>query len=1209
MSKIIHNGQVVHSSELKDITFIINLAEGSNTIKIESIDDFGNIALPFEISGIVLDSAPPAIAFTHSPAIPNPDQEITIDASASSDLSGIKNYSIHASGTLLASSTSNQIKIKIQNSGDHQITVTAEDNAGNLSSLKKTIHVNIPPIAILKATPTTGTAPLQVELDASTSSDEGALTYHYNFGDGSPILVTTGNEITHEYTAGSYTASVKVVDIQGLESSSSVEIQASNMSNEDAPQINIVTKNAYDLYLNYLQGSTIELDASFSTGGNGKITQYEWKKDNVLIGSESTVNIPSNSIGQHNYSLTITNSNNISAKKLFMISISPNVVPEITVNQSNEYAPSNVSASLANSNSFIGIKYLSWKNTYTGEVYSGQTFSQTINHIGETKLQVELEDTYGYIYSKEVLINIKNDGPFIEGPREVDVVLGIPNDFKYIVSGDSTTTVSIKENILGVSLDKLGTLNLNVNESPSGIETITLIASNGIRFFEKEIKVNWLTPTLLATIPAGFNGTYIIDAPHSLLNKSQIQITEEMTNRMTGIKFLEASSNGQNYIITKSDAGELYNPIQIKFPESILGSSGVDHLINLSDGMMPEEVYLDQIAACFGKGKFKKSELKFADYFSLPRIELATFGGLKVIAIGNAFQGLKPTEAKFKLLKEMAQTFDSVMSDKFKSIYLIDNELIKAWNLETNIEGFVPAYDKTRIFINIDSAFNKRWYDSFKMIGRFDSPKEVYDYYTTVLYHEYNHTYSNSLIKCTRKNYDKALFSFILESQANHYAIKSSSDEQRNAFFKYGHYGLYRDNYLDLIKETIEDSFDTTQINFPIEKGSPAYYFSGIWDIIEYEGFMSWLLTQGDYYKSSSNSEVFKDYLENQGKTFPIFLMDYEYKMHFGPGTNDPVIVKIAQSLITDLDTFRNNTGNIIELDKIELKPSSAKQRVITKEYLKNNNMYNADGFAFLEIAFDDMVGIHARMQNNPGNGYFLRGESGHADSDSDEEDSKIIRIYENDCDQCELILANVASTKQTATVTTYGATKVVNDPDNFEPRKDIANDDQWPNILIKHYYPWEDEEVYSWVDPGYALYVNHLKPVSVYVCTPINFIRGSDGMIIDLSYDCGWQEISLSISNNYKITLANCFNPVFKDGIHTGFTANGTETCHYTTSIVPSGETTVVTGQKTLQLLLKSVSDLFSPPAYAHDHLIPVRPNPEELFGIKTENKRQIRQ
>lgn len=185
----------------------------------------------------------------------------------------------------------------------------------------------------------------------------------------------------------------------------------------------------------------------------------------------------------------------------------------------------------------------------------------------------------------------------------------------------------------------------------------------------------------------------------------------------------------------------------------------------------------------------------------------------------------------------------------------------------------------------------------------------------------------------------------------------------------------------------------------------------------------------------------------------------------------------------------------------------------------------------------------------------------------------------------------------------TYGSIKIANEPKNFEPRlNESLTDDpwtQWPNILIK----------YSWVDPGNALYVNHLMPVHIYACTPIDFEEGDDGTIRDFSYDYGWQELNLSIENKYKITLKNCFAPLFEGDVHVGFTANGTETCHYETSIIPNGETAVVKGSNPLKSFLKSLSDIIAPRAYAHMHLIPTRPNPEDLFGIKTENKRQLRQ
>jgi hypothetical protein len=211
-TRILHNGQEVFITDSKSINYSLNLIEGSNTLNIESIDSFGNLAAPIEMSGIVLDTTPPTVAFTHTPSIPNPDQEITIDAT------GMKNFSILSSGVVLASSPSGLLKFKIQKSGDHEITVKAEDNVGNSSILSKIIHINAPPIASLTATPFTGPSPLVVGLDASSSTDEGSLTYHFNFGDGSPEVVSSNSQITHTYESGTFTASVKVLDQQGLES-------------------------------------------------------------------------------------------------------------------------------------------------------------------------------------------------------------------------------------------------------------------------------------------------------------------------------------------------------------------------------------------------------------------------------------------------------------------------------------------------------------------------------------------------------------------------------------------------------------------------------------------------------------------------------------------------------------------------------------------------------------------------------------------------------------------------------------------------------------------------------------------------------------------------------------------------------------------------------------------------------------------------------
>lgn len=81
-----------------------------------------------------------------------------------------------------------------------------------------TISVNLPPTAVIAATPTSGQTPLVVNFNGTASTDpEGqALSYTWNFGDGSPTA--TGSTATHTYTAlGQLTATLTVTDNLGLQ--------------------------------------------------------------------------------------------------------------------------------------------------------------------------------------------------------------------------------------------------------------------------------------------------------------------------------------------------------------------------------------------------------------------------------------------------------------------------------------------------------------------------------------------------------------------------------------------------------------------------------------------------------------------------------------------------------------------------------------------------------------------------------------------------------------------------------------------------------------------------------------------------------------------------------------------------------------------------------------------------------------------------------
>ena len=91
---------------------------------------------------------------------------------------------------------------------------------------------NQPPKAVATATPTSGTAPLKVLLNASgsTDPDDAASTLTYAWDANGDGVFNDGTQSSLEYTyptAGTYTATVRVTDPHGASSTASVQVQVS----------------------------------------------------------------------------------------------------------------------------------------------------------------------------------------------------------------------------------------------------------------------------------------------------------------------------------------------------------------------------------------------------------------------------------------------------------------------------------------------------------------------------------------------------------------------------------------------------------------------------------------------------------------------------------------------------------------------------------------------------------------------------------------------------------------------------------------------------------------------------------------------------------------------------------------------------------------------------------------------------------------------
>ena len=158
----------------------------------------------------------PVATFTATPTVGAPPLLVSFDATASNDPDGqIVSYAWDfgdgTTGTgVTAAHTYNAVGTYTA-----QLIVTDDSAASDTFTVAINVNANQPPTAVFSATPTTGAAPLLVNVDASasTDSDGNILAYDWDFGDGT---VGTGPTSNHTYLlAGIYTIQLIITDDGG----------------------------------------------------------------------------------------------------------------------------------------------------------------------------------------------------------------------------------------------------------------------------------------------------------------------------------------------------------------------------------------------------------------------------------------------------------------------------------------------------------------------------------------------------------------------------------------------------------------------------------------------------------------------------------------------------------------------------------------------------------------------------------------------------------------------------------------------------------------------------------------------------------------------------------------------------------------------------------------------------------------------------------
>ena len=185
----------------------------------------------FRISSEVSSNNPPIAAATATPSRGTAPLPVRFSSAGSSDPDGDQltyAWSFGDGATSQAANPSHTYSA----GGTYTATLIVRDSNGGADTASARITVSDPvgntaPTASASASPLSGIAPLVVRFSSAGSSDPDgdALTYRWNFGDGS---ISTAANPSHTYNAaGNYVASVTVRDNSGASAEASVRVSVS----------------------------------------------------------------------------------------------------------------------------------------------------------------------------------------------------------------------------------------------------------------------------------------------------------------------------------------------------------------------------------------------------------------------------------------------------------------------------------------------------------------------------------------------------------------------------------------------------------------------------------------------------------------------------------------------------------------------------------------------------------------------------------------------------------------------------------------------------------------------------------------------------------------------------------------------------------------------------------------------------------------------
>ncbi|WP_254764258.1 PKD domain-containing protein [Natrinema marinum] len=240
----------------------------------------------------VTDNAAPTATFEYTPDNPGIDEEVTFDASASSDPDGsIVEYrwDIDGDGTVDNTTTNPTVTYTYTDPGTKTVSVTVVDDDGTTDDAERSVFVSAPgPVAVCSVSRTSIAPGESVTIDASASENATWADIDY-YGDG------TWNERFSEQFGfekqydepGEYEPRVRVWN--QMEASDETPCGSIIVQENQPPSASLASDPAQPD-----AGDSVTFDASASSDPDGSIVEYRWDidgdgtVDNTTTGPELT---------------------------------------------------------------------------------------------------------------------------------------------------------------------------------------------------------------------------------------------------------------------------------------------------------------------------------------------------------------------------------------------------------------------------------------------------------------------------------------------------------------------------------------------------------------------------------------------------------------------------------------------------------------------------------------------------------------------------------------------------------------------------------------------------------------------------------------------------------------------------------------------------------------------------------------------------------